>query len=169
MKTFARIVDGSVAETLGLPDDQDIYTYFPESMLWVEITNISPMPGERWTYDGETFAPYVAPPPTSEQVLLINSTKLQTANQLAAAQKTALTNRIGTLQDAIDLDMATPPEVVELPLRQAQLKAWKTYAILLGRVTTQAGWHMTPEWPAQPENGMDLSVSAVGAARPATS
>lgn len=98
--------------------------------------------------------------PTPEEVLASQSAILQRANQLAAAQKTALTNRIGVLQDAIDLEMATPEEEAELAPRQAQLLAWKKYAILLGRVTTQAGWYQTVEWPAQPADGMDLTVSA---------
>jgi len=101
------------------------------------------------------------PPPSSEAILIINSAKLQQETQLAAQQKTALANRIGTLQDAVDLEEATPEEIVELPLRQAQLLEWKRYAIYLGRVTTQSGWHMTVDWPQKPAQGMDLSVSAV--------
>lgn len=101
------------------------------------------------------------PPPSPEAILVINSAKLQQETQLAAQQKTALANRIGTLQDAVDLEEATPEEIVELPLRQAQLLEWKRYAIYLGRVTTQSGWHMTVDWPQKPAQGMDLSVSAV--------
>lgn len=85
----------------------------------------------------------------------------QQLNLLAAAQKTALTNRVGTLQDAVELEMATPDELVELPLRQAQLVEWKRYAVLLGRVTTQPGWPPEVTWPVQPAQGMDLTVSAV--------
>lgn len=97
------------------------------------------------------------PPPN---LLAIASAKLQQLTQLASAQKAALTNRIGTLNDAIELEMATPDEEAELPVRTAQLKAWKTYAVLLGRVTTQAGWYASVIWPTQPVAGMDLSVSA---------
>lgn len=97
------------------------------------------------------------PPP---DLLAIASAKLQQLTQLASAQKAALTNRIGTLNDAIELEMATPEEEAELPVRTAQLKAWKTYAVLLGRVTTQAGWYASVIWPTQPAAGMDLSVSS---------
>lgn len=100
------------------------------------------------------------PPPTDAQIAAANTAKLQQLNQLAAAQKTALTNRIGTLNDAIDLDMAEPEEIAELPVRTAQLKAWKAYAVLLGRVTAQSGWALTVTWPVQPAEGMDLTISA---------
>lgn len=116
--------------------------------------------GIGWSYvDGE-FIPPPEIPPTPEQILASQSSKLQQLTQLASAQKTALTNRIGTIQDAIELEMATPAELVELPLRQGQLVEWKRYAIYLGRVTSQPGWPPEVEWPAQPEQGMDLSVSA---------
>ena len=117
-----------------------------------------------WTYiDGE-FAPPPEPelpPLTPEQILANQSAKLQSLTQLATAQKNALTNRISTLNDAIDLDMITPEEEIELPKRVLQLKAWKTYAILLGRVTGQSGWPPEVEWPVQPSEGMDLTVSAI--------
>lgn len=98
------------------------------------------------------------PPPIT---LSSQSAKLQQSTQLAAAQKIALAERVNTLNDAVELEMATPEEAVELPLRQAQLLDWKRYAVYLGRVTTQEGWHEVVEWPAQPAKGMDLTVSAV--------
>lgn len=104
---------------------------------------------------------WLNPPPTEAQLLAIASAKLQTANQLAAAQKTALTNRIGVINDAIEFEEATPDELAELPVRQVQLTAWKRYAVLLGRVTAQPGWYATVDWPVQPTEGMDLTVSAV--------
>jgi Caudovirales tail fibre assembly protein. len=124
----------------------------------------SPQDPEYWDNLGELedddprYLAYMNPPP---DYLSINSAALLQATQLAVAQKTALTNRISTLNDAIELEMATPEEVAELPVRTLQLKQWKTYAILLGRVTTQSGWYTVVEWPAQPAEGMDLTVSAV--------
>lgn len=126
----------------------------------VDITDLNPQPQYGWVWDGASFAPYVAPPPSSAEIIAANTTKLQAANQLATAQKTALTNRIGTLNDAIELEMATPEEVAELPVRQAQLLEWKRYAVFLGRVTTRAGWALTVEWPVQPTGGMDLTTNA---------
>jgi hypothetical protein len=108
--------------------------------------------------DDPRYLLWLNPPP---DYLSINSAELQRRTQLAAAQKVALTNRIGTLQDAIELDEATPAEIAELPVRQAQLIEWKRYAIYLGRVTTQEGWYTVVVWPIEPAEGMDLTVSAV--------
>lgn len=117
---------------------------------------------------GEDGMPTLAdPPPISGEALRIKqSAKLLAASNLAAAQKTALTNRIGVINDAIEFEEATEAEIDELPVRQAQLTAWKRYAVLLGRVTAQAGWYEIVEWPTEPADGMDLSVSAT-VSRPA--
>lgn len=112
------------------------------------------------TYIGGEFTTPPPPPLTPEQILAAQSAKLQGLTQLATAQKSALTNRIGTLNDAIELEMTTPEEEAELPIRVLQLKAWKTYAVLLGRVTSQVGWPPEVTWPVQPAEGMDLTVSA---------
>ncbi|KAB0509695.1 tail fiber assembly protein [Pseudomonas moorei] len=108
--------------------------------------------------DDPRYLAFINPPP---DMLALQSAKLQALTQLTVAQKQALANRISTLNDAIDLEMATPEEEAELPIRTAQLKQWKTYAVLLGRVTSQIGWPPEVVWPAQPAAGMDLTVSAV--------
>lgn len=108
--------------------------------------------------DDARYLEWLNPPPN---YLLINSAKLQALTHLAAAQKTALTNRIGTINDAIELEEATEQEIAELPVRKAQLVEWKKYAIYLGRVTTQEGWPPEVVWPQQPQDGMDLTVSAI--------
>lgn len=115
--------------------------------------------------DDPRYLAYLSPPP---DVLAIQSVKLQVLTQLAAAQKSALTNRIATLQDAIDNVgvegreefAATPEEQIEFPNRKTQLIKWKDYAILLGRVASQSGWPPEVVWPVQPAQGMDLTVSA---------
>lgn len=115
--------------------------------------------------DDFRYLSFINPPPDT---LAINSAKLQQFTQLAAAQKTALTNRISDLESAIENIgiegqedfAATPEEQVEYPVRKSQLTKWKNYSILLGRVTAQAGWHSAVSWPAQPSGGMDLTVSA---------
>lgn len=158
---WVNIQDGLVREITKLDPEG---RYHP-SLLWVDIGDNEQevLPG--WTAvekDGAwIYAEYVPPPPTSDEILAENSVKLQAANQLAAAQKIALTNRIGVINDAVEFEEATQAELNEIPIRQAQLTAWKRYAVLLGRVTTQAGWHESVEWPYQPTEGMDLSVSAV--------
>lgn len=191
MRTYAYVMFGVVAQIIPpefYPQDSpegSIYEYSEGEYIpldrrytpefratCVDITDMDPQPQAGWvaTPDGDTWslAPYVAPPPTDAQIIASNTAMLQAANQLATAQKIALTNRIGTLQDAIDNIgvegmeefAATPAEVAELPVRKAQYSKWKNYAILLGRVTAQTGWALTVVWPAQPAEGMDLSVSA---------
>lgn len=188
MKTYAFVVNGEVQEIIHpavyvQPDPAleqqlgpDVWVilvtrvgqeipieerYHPDFVArMVEITGLDPQPQANWTYINGVFAPYVAPPPTPEEVLASQSAKLQSLTQLANAQKLALTNRISTINDAIELEMATLEEETELPKRVLQLKAWKTYAVLLGRVTSQVGWPPDVEWPAQPLEGMDLTVSA---------
>lgn len=166
MALYALIVDSRVWELL--ETDGNISEMFAPELIWVDVTSIVGI-AEGWSATQTdavwSFAPYVPPPPTEAEIIAANTSALQQANQLAAAQKTALTNRIGTLQDAIELEMATPAEVAELPVRQAQLLEWKRYAVFLGRVTTQTGWALTVEWPVQPAQGMDLTTNAVS--RPA--
>lgn len=102
------------------------------------------------------------PAPTGEELERLQKNKLQTSNQTAASQKSALTNRIGVINDAIEFGEATVEEVAELPVRNTQLTAWKRYAVLLGRVTAQPGWYESVDWPVQPADGMDLSTSPTG-------
>lgn len=183
-KVWAYVVDGRIAEVIQpmfydaeSPDWQEgdpsrigeeipiELRYHPDFVAQcVEITGIDPVPQSGWvvTPDGSgwSFAPWTPPPPTAAEILASQSAILVSLKQTAEAQKVALTNRVGTLNDAIELEMATPEEVAELPLRKAQLVEWKRYAVLLGRVTSQAGWPPDVEWPVQPAAGMDLSISA---------
>lgn len=169
MSTYAYIYNGVIWEIIP-PYFNELGVYVPIEQRYpstfidscVDITNLNPQPLAGWTAtkvgDEWTFAPHV---PTDTEIIALNVSALQQATQLTSAQKTALINRVGTLQDAIELEMATPAEIAELPVRQAQLLEWKRYAVFLGRVTTQTGWALTVEWPVQPTEGMDLTVSAV--------
>lgn len=74
--------------------------------------------------------PYIEPPLTSGEAVSIKSNKLNEA-----------TINISTLQDAVDLDMATDEEI-------AQLKAWKTYRVLLSRIDTASAPDI--DWPRLP-------------------
>jgi len=140
-------------------EDTGVGWTVPDGYLAVQ-TDVA---GVGWSYSDGVFVPPPAPevpPPTPAEILASQSAKLQGLKQLATAQKSALINRIGVLNDAIELEEATPAEVAELPIRQAQLLEWKRYAIYLGRVTTQEGWPPDVVWPTQPVEGMDLTVSA---------
>jgi len=75
------------------------------------------------------------PAPTADQVI-----------KMAAAEKTRLlalaTVKIGPLQDAEDLDIATAEEA-------ENLKKWKKYRVLLNRVDTNTSDDIS--WPVAPE------------------
>jgi len=73
------------------------------------------------------------PPPSKEDLLLQAIDKKSSLMAVASA-------KIAPLQDAVDLDMATPQEV-------AALKAWKQYRVLLNRVDPAA-----PQWPEVPKS-----------------
>ena len=158
MNNYAVVLGDVVVNTIVW--DGNLETWAPPEgcvvVLYMEGTQV----GIGYTYDGAEFHAPELPPLTPAEVLAIQSAKLQALTQLANAQKSALTNRIGTINDAIELEMATPEEEAELPIRVLQLKAWKTYAVLLGRVTSQVGWPPEVTWPVQPAEGMDLTVSA---------
>lgn len=164
MRKYAYVALGRVIELVELDDDKYIYDYYHPDTVWIEVTGIAgiePNWSAEQTGSGWSFHPYVEPPPTDAEIADANIAMLQHSNQLAAAQKIALTNRIGTINDAIELEIAEPEEIAELPVRQSQLLEWKRYAVYLGRVTQQEGWALTVEWPVRPQEGMDLTVSAV--------
>jgi len=52
-------------------------------------------------------------------------------------------SRMAPLQDAVDLDIATQAE-------RSALTAWKTYRVLVNRVSEQAGYPDSIEWPMEP-------------------
>lgn len=82
----------------------------------------------------EEVAAYLAPKP--EQIL---AAAIGMRDGLLALA----TLRINPLQDAVDLDEATPEDV-------ANLKLWKQYRVAVNRVTDQAGWPSAVTWPTQP-------------------
>lgn len=90
-----------------------------------------------YTYDGAGgfIAPPAppVPPPTAPEVLALRDTLLAEA-----------AIRIAPLQDAVDLDDATPAEI-------AALKAWKQYRVALNRIEQQAGFPASVNWPVKPE------------------
>lgn len=77
--------------------------------------------------------------------------KAQAAAEQLLAQVVAETSQrrlaadtaIAPLQDAVDLDEATPAEV-------SLLKDWKRYRIALNRLPEQPGYPATIDWPAPP-------------------
>jgi len=139
MKTYARIDGGTVIEIILPQADEEggeigiedrFAAEFVETL--VDISGINPAPNERWTYDGSTFAPPVVHQSTSEEIKAANtSTRDHLLEQAGLA--------IAPLQDAVDLDDATPEET-------ALLKKWKQYRVAVNRIDlTQE----RPTWPQQ--------------------
>lgn len=79
-----------------------------------------------------------APPPSSEE--LIAEAKVQRDKLLAIAA-----NRMGPLQDAVDLGRATDAEV-------ALLTQWKGYRVDLNRVEEQESFPVEIHWPLSPDD-----------------
>lgn len=78
MRTYARIENGTVRETITLDDAADIKTMFAPGLIWIETTGLPTSPQERWLYDGSAFTPPPPPPPPEPL-----SAKPLTAEELA--------------------------------------------------------------------------------------
>lgn len=140
---YARIDNGIVVEIISpLTDDNgaDIpieRRFHPDFVATlVSIPAVSTV-AEGDTYDGHSFGP---PPEPPEPLPLTATQVLAQRDALLAAA--AL--RIAPLQDAADLDDATPAEL-------ASLKAWKQCRVALNRIEQQAGFPTAVEWPKAPE------------------
>lgn len=99
----------------------------------VDVTDVRPIPKLGWTYADGVFAKPVPYVPTPAEVLAQNTA---TRDQLLTTAALA----IAPLQDAVDLDEATPAEV-------AALKAWKQYRVAVNRIDLMA---VSPAWPTAP-------------------
>ena len=96
-----------------------------------------------------------APPDATHK--LVNGKWEQCPDKVAAAKKAAMdaevaagmaeaNRQIAVLQDAVDLDMATPEE-------EAALKAWKKYRVLLSRAKSDANYPNVT-LPQRPDGGI---------------
>lgn len=79
MKTYARIDGGVVMELFST--DLDITELFHPELVWIDVTDVSPAPQERWLYDGSTFA---EPPPPPEPPPAPEPTKAELLAQVEA-------------------------------------------------------------------------------------
>ena len=86
----------------------------------------------RWVWEGDSV---VERAPTKDELIALSNRQ---KNALIAEA----TAEIAPLQDAVDLDIATDMEL-------AQLKAWKTYRVLLSRVDVNKAPDV--DWPEKPE------------------
>lgn len=124
--------DGEVTSTQG--DEIPIELRYHPDLVAVLVPipeGATVVQGDTW--DGAAFGPPAAPPaPTAAEVLAMRDTLLAQA-----------TLRIAPLQDAVDLDEATPAEAATLTL-------WKKYRVALSRIETQAGFPAAVVWPTMP-------------------
>lgn len=111
---------------------------FPENLSVTEISK-EDVPDElperldgNWVFDGKKIAPRIIP--ESELIAQAEETRAQFMSEA--------NQRIIPLQDASDLGIATDEEL-------AQLKAWKTYRVLLSRVDVSKAPDI--KWPEKPE------------------
>jgi len=117
-----------------MPEDGDVrvlYGYPPE--VWVEITNMDSMPQANWVHTDGGFAPPQPSVRTTAETLAENTAARNYYLGVAGVA-------INDLQDKIDLDIATPEEV--LPLKQ-----WKQYRVAVNRVDMML---ISPVWPTTP-------------------
>lgn len=97
------------------------------------------------------WGPVAEPAPkTVEQLTAEAQAQINNLTVVANARITALTDEVATLQDAIDMEMATPEEEARLPVAKTELTNWKRYRVFLSRVPTQTGYPQTIDWPVQP-------------------
>jgi hypothetical protein len=143
MKQFAYVGDGRVAEVI--PEfvtfgegDQAVDVPLSERYTAEFVASLIECPDGTqlgYTYVDGVFAaplPYTPPAPTAAEVLAQRD-----------ALKAYATSMIDPLNDAVELDDATPAEI-------AALKAWKVYRLALTRIEQQTGFPGAVNWPVAP-------------------
>lgn len=108
-----------------------------DGQLYRSVAGPEEVTEDEW-YTEDTPPEPVPLPPTPEQVLATVNAKRDEQLALAAL-------RIAPLQDAVDLDDATPSDV-------ARLKKWKQYRVALNRIDEQTTFPDTVDWPAAPDS-----------------
>lgn len=94
------------------------------------------------------FGPLLEPEaPALAQAALLTCARL---TAVATTTINPLQTACDTLQDAVRLGLSTPEETAALPLKQAELDAWRSYRVYLSRIETQAGFPAAVEWPTAP-------------------
>lgn len=57
---------------------------------------------------------------------------------------------LDTLQDAVNMGLATAEQSATIPTLQAELDAWRLYRVRLARLDTQPGFPFSVDWPESP-------------------
>lgn len=109
-------------------------------MQWKELGELPynltklPYPGAyyKWVGDAWVFS-------SAAELAAITTSALSARDDLLRVAAI----RIAPLQDTVDLEDATPDEVV-------MLKKWKQFRVALNRIEQQSGFPLTIEWPIAP-------------------
>lgn len=128
-------------------------SFYPEAML-DDYRDAGTLPDDLVGVESEVFAEFSGTPPDGKvrgvlkgKPAWVDIPPLTYEEAVAAAEAdkqyllSEASEAIAPLQDAVDLDMATPEE-------EALLKAWKKYRVLLNRVDTSTAPDIT--WPVKP-------------------
>lgn len=134
---YAIIKDGVVTNMI-VWDGVSEYDYGASDGVLALKLNDDEQVGPGYLYDGKIFT---APPPTEEEEQADEQSKLNQNKAIKASLFSEATNIISTLQDAVDLEMATDEESTQLPL-------WKKYRVLINRVDAETSAEIT--WPVRP-------------------
>ena len=140
MKIYARVDNSMVVEIIPpyvnesseeVPIEQRYTAEFVLTL--VDITEVSSMPLEGWTYDGLAFAAPIAHVPTAAEIIASNTQ--QQASLIAFAAQS-----MNPVMVALQLGNATDEEI-------AIAKAWQAYYRALKEIDMSAA---EPEWPSAP-------------------
>ncbi|MGI4796791.1 MAG: hypothetical protein ACRYG8_22615 [Janthinobacterium lividum] len=82
-RTYAHVIGGLVVEILAT--DVDMSTLFPASLMWIDVTGMSPMPSPGWGWTGSQFSA-----PAVKAVAAPKLTSLQFMNLLTVSEQTAI-------------------------------------------------------------------------------
>lgn len=128
-------------------------SFYPEAML-DDYRDAGTLPDDLVSVESKVFAEFSGTPPDGKvrgvlkgKPAWVDIPPLTYEEAVAAAEAdkqyllSEASEAIAPLQDAVDLDMATPEE-------EALLKAWKKYRVLLNRVDTSTAPDIT--WPVKP-------------------
>lgn len=140
-KGFAGVFDHETGEWSVLEDHRGLTVYRTDSGVAERITELGPLPdgvtslapdGSYQKWDGSQW---VADPEAEKKAQVRDAESMKKALMQAAGET------ISTLQDAVELELATDDET-------AQLEQWKKYRVLLNRIDTSTAPEIS--WPKQP-------------------
>lgn len=139
MATYALVKKGTVINTIVWDGPDASPMDFGKGVTFAGVPDgDGNNPSIGWSYDGAVFTS----PPASDEENAANEQEAISANiALKQVLMEEATGKIGVLQDAVDLDMATDEEAAALPL-------WKKYRVLLNRVDANTSTELQlPEKP----------------------